>query len=909
MPRRRPPSWIYACAIPFLAYFALLLYCDVRRPESEGLTPAFGRTLVVRGIEPGSAAARAGLRPGDAIVAVDGRPIGGQKMDWVAVTTNVQFDRPIVLDVRRAGVPARATLVLHHVAWTYWTTREALDLLLARAVQLVSLALGLLVLFRRPGDADARIGAWLLGAVSVFCVVLPFRIAAVWRSLWAPIGFALWLPFASSLLVGALLLTFFLLFPVRRVRSSALLVALWGPAVAAAAPFVRYQLAVVYDPGTAMGLWDGFWLLLVVSAGYLIATVATAVWSYRRLADETERRRLRVLFTGAMVGSVTAGAIVIGWWRTGGLALFGPAAMGWLVPLLLVVPVSFAYAILRHRLFDVRLIIRQGVRYALARRLLQSLVPAFLLAMLFDLYWHRAQPMGEVLAARTWVYLVLSLGALIAQFERQRWLVALDRRFFRDRYDAQRLLREVADHIRDAGSIERVAWPVVTQIQLALHARFVALLVRAPGSDACRLLAAAPAGAGPDRFPADGKLLAVARLLGRPLEISTRETGWLAEQLPEDEVRVVREAGVELLVPIAGGPGAPEAFIALGARQSEEPYAREDQDLLQAIAGTLGLLLARREGPGPGASLRECPRCGACYDEGMAACELEAAALVQVPLPRVLVARYRLDRRLGRGGMGTVYAASDLALQRPVAVKVLREDLAGDLEAADRFEREARVAAAFSHPNVVTIHDYGITASGRGFLVMELLDGRTLRAEMEQEGALPPERALHVLRGVCGAVDAAHRRRLVHRDLKPENVFLASLEGLEAAKVLDFGIAKAFQAAGGERRQTAMGVLVGTPEYMAPEQLRGEEVSPSCDLWALGVMAYEMLTGRHPFSTMVGPASPAIPASHQVLLSDALAGRNPALAGLFASALAIDPGQRPPTAAAFLDRIERALKA
>ncbi len=219
-------------------------------------------------------------------------------------------------------------------------------------------------------------------------------------------------------------------------------------------------------------------------------------------------------------------------------------------------------------------------------------------------------------------------------------------------------------------------------------------------------------------------------------------------------------------------------------------------------------------------------------------------------------------------------------------------------------------SAAFSHPHVVTIHDFGITARGRGFLVMELLEGRTLRVALEEaRSGLLPSRVVHLLRGLCAAVDAAHRRRLVHRDLKPENVFLATVEGVEVAKVLDFGIAKTLQPAPGTGRETSAGTVLGTPEYMAPEQLRGEEAGPAWDIWALGVLAFEMLTGRHPFSTLVaGGTAPALPAAHAGLLAASLAGLEPGWSTFFASALAIDAGARPPSAGDLCREFERALR-
>jgi serine/threonine-protein kinase len=226
-------------------------------------------------------------------------------------------------------------------------------------------------------------------------------------------------------------------------------------------------------------------------------------------------------------------------------------------------------------------------------------------------------------------------------------------------------------------------------------------------------------------------------------------------------------------------------------------------------------------------------------------------------LPRTLAGRYRLERRLGRGGMGTVYEATDSSLERRVAVKVIREEWVGSAEAAQRFQREARAAAGFSHPNVVTVHDYGVETGKRAFLVMELLEGVTLRDELKRRKRLELPRTLEICRGVCAAVEAAHRRQLIHRDLKPENIFLLRPEGVdegeETVKVLDFGIAKFLRscddaAATRTDFETGAGILVGTMAYMSPEQLLGENPDVSWDLWALAVVAYETLTGALPFA-------------------------------------------------------------
>jgi serine/threonine-protein kinase len=233
-----------------------------------------------------------------------------------------------------------------------------------------------------------------------------------------------------------------------------------------------------------------------------------------------------------------------------------------------------------------------------------------------------------------------------------------------------------------------------------------------------------------------------------------------------------------------------------------------------------------------------------------------------------------------------------------VAAKVIRDELVAAGDAADRFQHEARLAAALTHPNVVTVYDFGVF-EGRAFLVMELLDGTTLRERMRSSGPLAPAGALAVMRGICAAVDAAHQRQLVHRDLKPENIFLASTDQGETVKVLDFGVAKMLAPdwTASPLASTADGVLVGTLPYMAPEQLRGEAVSATWDLWAIAVIAHELIAGKHPFAgTAVARRAPHT------------AGECPQLIGeFFDKALSADPENRPATASALMAAFERAV--
>ncbi len=206
---------------------------------------------------------------------------------------------------------------------------------------------------------------------------------------------------------------------------------------------------------------------------------------------------------------------------------------------------------------------------------------------------------------------------------------------------------------------------------------------------------------------------------------------------------------------------------------------------------------------------------------------------------RIINHRYATLRLLGSGGMGEVYLARDKILGREVAIKVLRKRYAGDEEFVARFRREARSAAALSHPNVVSVHDLGCSGDGAYYIAMEYVPGGTLKQRLLEGGALRPDAAAAVARQIADALDAAHALGIVHRDVKPQNVLLTA--GGDA-KLADFGIAGAASPAVGSRTTP----VVGTPSYMSPEQVSGGPVGPASDLYSLGVVLYEMLTGEAP---------------------------------------------------------------
>lgn len=232
------------------------------------------------------------------------------------------------------------------------------------------------------------------------------------------------------------------------------------------------------------------------------------------------------------------------------------------------------------------------------------------------------------------------------------------------------------------------------------------------------------------------------------------------------------------------------------------------------------------------------------------------ATIADVPidplLGRVFEGKYRLDQPLGGGSMGTVYRATHLLIDRPVALKVLSQRFVGDQTAQQRFRREARAAGRMQHPNAVTVTDFGATDDGYLYIVMELLEGRTLRDLLAHEAPLDPARAVSFMLQTCAAVGAAHEAGLIHRDLKPANIFIEQRPNFPAVvKVLDFGVAKFAVEEHDEdyNTLTQVGAIIGTPRYMSPEQCAGTaSLTPAADVYSLGIILYEMLTGVSPFS-------------------------------------------------------------
>jgi serine/threonine protein kinase len=266
--------------------------------------------------------------------------------------------------------------------------------------------------------------------------------------------------------------------------------------------------------------------------------------------------------------------------------------------------------------------------------------------------------------------------------------------------------------------------------------------------------------------------------------------------------------------------------------------------------------------------------------------------------------KYVVVRHIKTGGMGAVYEVEHARLGKRLAAKVLLPELIKRPALVERFRREARAASATGHENIVQVTDLGETRAGVPFLVMELLEGRTLGAALK-EGRFAPERAVHIARQILSALEAAHERNIVHRDLKPENIFLVKRgNDPDFVKVLDFGIAKVLDDDEPGEALTETGQVIGTPSYMAPEQARGAAIDHRVDIYATGAMVYRMVTGQRPFRGdnfnqlifAIAQGNPTPPRQLNPAVSEGLER-------VIARAMALDPAARFPTAKAFADAL------
>jgi len=897
----------------------------IRPPD---VREAAGSPITVTRVFPGGAADRAGMLVGDTIRVLPGDPAGVLRV-WRDMQ-RIAPGETLTLDVTGADGSTRRMAIEQPAAWSIpgtpgtWLRQHAgplsqmsafiggalvLLLLGARGTTATLMTLALLA------TATANSGP-LLGSEKVLPVIGPVLLIFNWL-----------ITALSFPIIGLAVLYF-------PHRAEILDRQKWiVPAVIAAAlpMFVIGAVTAVFLLGSdatlpalswlAMHGWTfeaSFALCLAVN----VLIVVEGIARYRINLDADERRRIQiVVYTG--VPAVFAYALKVGIPIVLGL-LGMPVELPWAVEALLQAIVllpafGLPYAVAVDHVFSPRTILRRGLQYAFARRTLTALVVIPIVALAASLVQQRDMSLQMIVSGRPLFYLVFltMLGlALKYRDSAQRWL---DQRFFRTEYDAREILVSLAGRVPYEADPRELIKLVVTQIDSALHPESIAVLASGSAHGSNPAAAFEPVSAlrvEASALPGDSGILTLLRWSDKPLEVFLDDDQSPVARVPPADRAWLAAMNAALLVPIFAGVSRAETrdgseqkmfigVIALGRKRSEEPYTAEDRELLRGIAVQMGVALdlsrLRKQASSTLAPTVPPPASGAT-EAFTPTVVVGGSSGSGITVGAMVDQKYRVDSIIGQGGMGAVFKAWDVRLERPVAIKVVRPHLISDADSRARFNRESKIVARLQHPSIVTVYDYGNMADGGAFLVMEFVPGEDLRHFLKREKQIDAARMSALMCGICGGVEIAHKSGIFHRDLKPENILLP--EAGTGPKVVDFGVAK-LTTAGDGGTMSAAGTIVGTPAYMAPEQLRGEAVDARADVYSLGVMAYEMLTMRLPY-----PGATLFDIGMKQVEGKAdLSGIDPALAESLKSAIAYEREKRPASASAFADALKSALPA
>ena len=864
--------------------FGTLLRHGGMRPMLGWNVAASGAHFVVTSVD--RAPASAILQRGDELVAINGRDV--RPPADPATFADASVPRGAYnLVIRRGGSLLRYDLPLRFQIDVAGLTR-AFSLLV---VAIAFFTTGLLIGLSKPALASIRVG-------SCFCLACAVHMTGVALRpfLGALAGGELYLyavTYSVSFFQYALGFHFATLFPAERRPElfRKMRVAVYAATVILSAPRDLLNVTIVSDTFRRLlfdryGALIGFYLdqRVVVEALFEISIVACVVFAlgenYKREPSPTGRRRLRWVAAGVSASLVPTIVFVFAQIFLGGRDRSLPDESGWNVLNQLVnvsfglVPVTIGYAVLRQRLFDLDVIIRSGARYLIAKTLLLAAVAVPFLLAVWMLISHRDQPLSALMRQAS-VFEVLGWAAsaviaLVCFGPATKWL---DRRFFRSGPDRDAILLSLGDAAEQRPDPIGILEEVTARLSDHFFPKWISTYYAENGVGKFALASRAGAITPPETLPADCR-----GILAGAGQWSLAVTRCYSDERCADccfgEPRPV------LALPILNG-AKPVGWILMGEKLSEVPYAKSERMLLDAVGVQLSLVLQRawlREAVErecrirmevlsrlsvESEILRECPSCGLCFDGNVEACDVDGTGtILTLPITRVIDGKYRLRKRVGKGSSGIVFEADDLKLDRRVAVKIMVGNLFGNPKAQKRFEREARSSAKLNHPNIVTIFDYG-TVSGGTYIVMELLQGVTWRSLLLRRPRPELKSVLRWSFELLDGVEAAHSMGVLHRDLKPENAIIcAGDDGKERLKLVDFGIAKAIGPAGeAEMTLTETDLAVGTPAYMAPEQMEGEPLDERADIYSIGVMLYEAMLGVRPAKAAPSAAGAEIPAA------------------------------------------------
>ena len=589
--------------------------------------------------------------------------------------------------------------------------------------------------------------------------------------------------------------------------------------------------------------------------GLTLAAFGALIWrASRGRADE--KRRLMLFAIGLSAGAAplvcqvlleTIPAYYAFVHRPGIEQVVGGLVFGALA----LIPFVTAYSVLFDRIVDVKVVLRAALQYALARYTILAVAAVPFAALALIVYRDRAEPLvAFVRGARPLVLGGIGVLGLLALRARYGLIAMLDRKYFRESYDRQQLLDLIMGDVLNATAPDDLQVRLHSAIARGMHADLTLFV-----GDTRRETLTRPDGTHP--IAASGVLIALAAGDTAALDVDPSDRRSPFRRLPAEEQQWLLDGGFVMLIPLHGAGRKLMGLLALTSKRSGLLYSIEDRRFLGAVAASASLALdnlrLRSTGSdGSERAARECQTCSRLNGPDAKTCAC-GGQLAECAAPHTLRGIYRLDRRIGAGGMGVVYLARDLNLGRAVAIKTLP---GVSPEQSLRLRTEARVMAAVQHPNLAVIHGVE-TWQGIPFLIQEFLSGGTL-ADRLRTGPIAIRAAVELCGTLAEALDHLHTAGIVHRDVKPSNIGFTERQ---VAKLFDFGLAKLPSAAEDETDTTdthSLGqhpiqfgdtaVFGGTPAYMSPEALdAAAPARPALDLWALGVVLFESVTGRRPF--------------------------------------------------------------
>jgi hypothetical protein len=841
-------GWTYECQIQ---------NCTVKTVDSQG-----------------SAAGK--LQPGDRIIAVNGNRQYARAGIWSDTLLAIDPFRSYTIHVRRGTEVTEIELY----ASTARNTHRSISVLIQYIAGLVAFAAALWIGLLRPDQRTTQLFSftWLSGSLlfllagmqplqSAFAQMELRLVSFTWLLAFSPLLMATGFHFCYRFPPGVPQSHFWS--TVKKVLYA------WTGSLAAFFTIIRATLLWNPERGSQF-VFQHYSLIsglekLVTLANIIVLPAIAAVLArnYRTVQDPDQRRRIRWVVYGVAIGLIPFVIYSMMDYAYRAKLSFAPTKAFhdkfylFANLAILLLPTTSAYAIIKHRMFEIQVIVRKGVQYLFAKKILQFFIYLPVVLIFLALRAQRSRPIPEVLFNHPSYILMLAL-AVAALLFRKNLLDALDRKFFRAAYNSEKILLNLGEEVKNFTSISEVAAWVSSQLKAALHPKEI--LVHYRQKERGGFVLAYSSNERPDvqRVQENSEWIRVAELEGKSVNSSSSNF----QALPEEEKRWFSEFGIQLIVPMMGSDDRVKGLLLLGEKRSEEPYSVADRRLLEALAGQMAILqenLLLKEKVDEGYRLqrdvlahlssekrnllKECPACGTCYDSKDGVCTQDGAELIlTLPVDRTIDEKYRLNSLIGKGGMGAVYRATDLRLGREIALKIMIGSMFGDSHSIRRFEREARASARLQHPNIITIHDFGGIGQG-AYLAMELLDGYDLRTSLKENGNLSPAFAASWFDQILEGVKAAHQLGVIHRDLKPENIFISKgLKSRTHLKILDFGLAKVRAVdATTSGTLTAPGTAMGTLHYMSPEQILGQEVDERTDIFSLGVMIVEALTGKLPF--------------------------------------------------------------